>query len=50
MEKGFIIRSGEFDATTGLTSFWIWSILIGAGDSKYETKISNPKPKTLNSK
>lgn len=28
MDKGFIIRSGEFNATTGLTFLWVWSILF----------------------
>jgi hypothetical protein len=28
MDKGFIIRSGEFNATTGLTFLGIWSILF----------------------
>jgi Ala-tRNA(Pro) deacylase len=28
MEKGFIIWGGEFNATTGLTSLWNWSILF----------------------
>jgi hypothetical protein len=28
MDKGFIIWGGEFNATTGLTSLYIWSILF----------------------
>jgi hypothetical protein len=31
-----------------LTSLWIWGIVILG--LKFETKISNPKPKTLHSK